>query len=323
MKVNAAGLALIEHFEGLKLTAYLDPVSIWTIGWGHTGPDVFQGLRIGLQEAERLLAEDLEEPEEFVAQAVTTAISADAFSALVSFAFNVGNGNLKSSTLLKKLNNADHVGAADEFLRWVKGAVNGRKVTLPGLVRRREQERSLFLSQPTILGAERMTITAASAATTFSAPGVLATDDYDDDFESFIQSLGLRYFKPYEFRVMGHQHTNPNSAAFGLNTPPPRNLWANISATAQVLDRLRGVVGAPIATISVYRSPAYNKKIAGATGSQHLQFNAIDFIVKSNSSPADWANALRQMRQAGVFQGGIGTYASFVHIDTRGTNADW
>jgi lysozyme len=122
---------------------------------------------------------------------------------------------------------------------------------------------------------------------------------------------------------MGSQQTNPNSAAFGLNTKPPRELWNNIDATARVIDRLRDVMGAPITTLSAYRSPAYNKAIAGAAASQHVEFRAIDFYVKSNSGPADWAAALRQMRSDGTFTGGIGTYPSFVHVDTRGHNADW
>ena len=90
-----------------------------------------------------------------------------------------------------------------------------------------------------------------------------------------------------------------------------------------MLDQLRDLLGAQIQVISAYRSPAYNERIAGATKSQHVDFRALDFIAKSISGPADWAATLRQMRNSGLFKGGIGTYPSFVHVDTRGTNADW
>ena len=150
-----------------------------------------------------------------------------------------------------------------------------------------------------------------------------ASGDYDTDFASYIQSLGLKYFKPYEFLIMGHQHSNPNSPAFGLNKKPPQKLWPRIGPTAHILDRARELLGAPIMTLSVYRSREYNKKIAGATHSEHMNFTAIDFQVKANSGPAEWAGVLRQMRQSGLFKGGIGVYPSFVHVDTRGVNRDW
>jgi len=150
-----------------------------------------------------------------------------------------------------------------------------------------------------------------------------SSGDYDTDFANYVQALGLKYFKPYEFLIMGHQHSNPNSPAFGLNKKPPQKLWPKIGPTARILDRARELLGAPIMTLSVYRSPEYNKKIAGATHSEHMNFTAIDFQVKANSGPAEWAGVLRQMRQSGLFKGGIGVYPSFVHVDTRGVNRDW
>ncbi|TWF54303.1 peptidase M15-like protein [Neorhizobium alkalisoli] len=142
-------------------------------------------------------------------------------------------------------------------------------------------------------------------------------------FAAFVINLGLKNFKPYELLTMGHQHSNPNSPAFGLNTLPPEALWPNIVPTIRVLDNLRDLLNAPIVIQSVYRSPAYNTAIGGEANSQHMEFRAIDFIAKSLSSPADWAAVLRQMRANGAFAGGIGTYPTFVHVDTRGHNADW
>lgn len=156
-----------------------------------------------------------------------------------------------------------------------------------------------------------------------AAPAIVNAVAGGQDFVAFMRSQGLQFFQPYEFIVKGSQHSNPNSAAFGLNTDPPRELWPNIVPTARVLDELRRRVGAPIAILSAYRSPAYNRAIGGAGASMHMQFKAIDFVVRSHSSPLDWARALREMRSSGLFSGGIGTYSGFVHVDTRGENADW
>ncbi|HUG61202.1 MAG TPA: lysozyme [Methylomirabilota bacterium] len=148
MAINARGLKLIKHFEGLRLVAYRDPVGIWTIGHGHTGADVTPGRRITAAEAEALLRRDLADADGAVRDLVTTPLTADQAAALISFAFNVGRGNLAASTLLRKLNGGDVSGAANEFGRWIHGTIRGKKTPLPGLVRRRGQERALFLGQP-------------------------------------------------------------------------------------------------------------------------------------------------------------------------------
>ncbi|PSL20623.1 peptidoglycan-binding protein [Shimia abyssi] len=156
-----------------------------------------------------------------------------------------------------------------------------------------------------------------------STPVIATTGDDEADFNAFIKSLGLKNFKPYEFLIKGEKNNNPHSPAFQKNTNPPRELWPNIAPTARVLDILRGRVDAPIRTLSVYRSPAYNVAIGGASQSLHTQFRAIDFIAQGNSTPLDWAAALRSMRSEGLFLGGIGTYPTFVHVDTRGFNVDF
>lgn len=143
-------------------------------------------------------------------------------------------------------------------------------------------------------------------------------------FDEHIASLGLRYFKPYEFLVKGGANGNPASPAHGTNTDPPQALWSNIDGTARILDELRHVLQRPIVMTSVYRSPVYNAKIGGAKDSQHVQFNAIDFAVSGSPvGPIQWAAALRGMRSKGMFKGGIGVYPTFVHVDTRGENVDW
>lgn len=165
MTINAAGLELVKHFEGLRLEAYQDPVGIWTIGWGHTGPDVHPGLKITPQKAEDLLKADLGLHETYVKSIVTVNLNGNQLAALSSFAFNVGNGNLANSTLLKKLNAGDFEGAANEFERWVKGTLNGVKVTLPGLVTRRKAEKELFLSEPVDYAFPKMEISAEENTT--------------------------------------------------------------------------------------------------------------------------------------------------------------
>lgn len=145
-QINANGLKLVKHFEGLYLKAYKDSVGVWTIGYGHTGLQhkdgtVYSGRVISEQKAEELLRYDMRQFEERVETFVKVPVDDNQFSALVSFDFNTGG--LGKSTLLKKLNASDYRGAADQFLLWDKA---GGK-TLAGLTRRRKSERNLFLSQ--------------------------------------------------------------------------------------------------------------------------------------------------------------------------------
>lgn len=134
------GIDLIKRFEGCRLQAYLCPAGVWTIGFGHTGTDVHEGKRITMEEAERLLRDDLAHFERRVQQLVTAPLTQGQFDALVSFAFNVGLGAFERSTLLKKLNAEDYRGAAAQFSVWTKAG--GRD--LPGLIRRRREEKAMF-----------------------------------------------------------------------------------------------------------------------------------------------------------------------------------
>jgi lysozyme len=143
-RTSAAGVAIIKRFESLKLQAYLCPAGKWTVGWGHTGPDVHSGLVITEAKAEQLLRDDLNRFEVAVAQLCPVAGEGQ-FSALVSFAFNVGVENLRSSTLRKLHNSGDEAGAALQFARWNKARVNGRLRVLAGLTTRRSAEAALYL----------------------------------------------------------------------------------------------------------------------------------------------------------------------------------
>ena len=148
-KTSDKGIGLIKEFEGCSLAAYRCPAGVWTIGYGHTGKvdgkAVSLGMRITQTKAAQLLREDLASFEAAVNAAVKTLITQNMFDALVSFSYNCGAGALRNSTLLRKLNAGDYLGAADEFPKWNKA---GGKV-LNGLVRRREAERKLFLNGAT------------------------------------------------------------------------------------------------------------------------------------------------------------------------------
>jgi lysozyme len=141
MRINKEGLALIKSFEGCELRSYQDIVGVWTVGYGHT-KSAKPHMLITQDEAEELLQDDLEEFERGVERLVSVPLSAAQFSALVSFAFNLGVGALSRSTLLKTLNRGNYEGAALEFVKWNKA---GGKV-VNGLTRRRAAERDLFNS---------------------------------------------------------------------------------------------------------------------------------------------------------------------------------
>lgn len=127
--------------EGLVLRSYRDPVGIWSACYGHTGPDVRPGQEYNHDRCLQLLDEDLAIAAAAVRRSVRVELPDKTEAALISFTFNVGASNFRSSTLLSKLNAGDIAGACDELPRWVYA--RGRK--LPGLVARREAERKLCL----------------------------------------------------------------------------------------------------------------------------------------------------------------------------------
>ena len=141
--ISDKGIALITHFEGLRLEAYPDPATGGepiTIGCGHTG-----GVKLGdtctEEEAGEWLKQDCAEAEEAINDYVDVELTQNQTDALISLIYNIGSGNFRNSTLLKLLNAGSYDAAAQQFKRWNKAA--GK--VMAGLTRRREAEMALFL----------------------------------------------------------------------------------------------------------------------------------------------------------------------------------
>lgn len=148
MICNDAGLLIIKSFEGCKLVSYQDQDKIWTIGFGHTGKDVFPDQSISQYVADQLLAQDVAVAGNAISRLVKVALTENQFSALCSFVFNIGQGNFGASTLLAILNRGGYDQVATQMLRWdnVAGQPN------PGLLRRRVAEKNLWETTPSPAG---------------------------------------------------------------------------------------------------------------------------------------------------------------------------
>jgi len=146
--INQAGLDLIKKFEGFEPKKYECPAGKATIGYGHVIKKGESFTKLTEKAAEGLLAEDLRYFEDKVRELITVPLSENQFSALVSFTFNVGEENLKNSTLRRMLNGGDYDGASEQFMRWVKARnAEGVMITLEGLKNRRKAEKLLFESK--------------------------------------------------------------------------------------------------------------------------------------------------------------------------------
>ena len=139
MIISKKGTDLIKDFEGFRTHAYQDAVGVWTIGYGHT-----KGVQptdvISAAEGDMMLSTELEEYENWVTKLVDVPLDQHQFDALVSWTYNLGPTNLKSSTLLKVLNAGYYEQVPDQIRRWNKAG--GKE--LEGLTRRRTAEADLF-----------------------------------------------------------------------------------------------------------------------------------------------------------------------------------
>ena len=139
MKISQEGIALIKKFEGCELEAYKCAAGVLTIGYGHT-KGVTEGMQITKAQADEMLVEELATYETYVSDAVDNQLDQCMFDALVSWTYNLGPTNLRSSTMLKVLNAGEYDEVPAQLKRWNKAS--GK--VLEGLIRQREAEALLF-----------------------------------------------------------------------------------------------------------------------------------------------------------------------------------
>lgn len=242
-------LDLIKKWEGLRLEGYICPAGVPTVGYGHTGPTVKEGMKITEADAEALLLSDVERFARAVDSQIRVPLTQNQRCALISFAFNVGTGALMDSTLRKRLNNGENAQkvAMEELPRWNKG---GGKV-LEGLVRRRRDELDLFLK-----GTKPLT------------NDVRFTPD-----------------KPFGFQVT----PNIKYGELTLNEEARRFNKQHQCDTALMLcqfaERARTAFGnKPVIITSGYRPAKINAEVNGASNSEHLYsapgVGAIDWYIE-------------------------------------------
>lgn len=143
MWMSEAGREMVEGFEGLRLEAYQDVAGIWTIGYGHTGPEVYDGLVWDQVAAGQALTADLQWAEKAVGSLATNPTQ-NQFDAMVSLCFNIGAENFRRSAVLQLHNQGQFEGAARSFMNWDHAHVGGRMVVVPGLEKRRAAEAACY-----------------------------------------------------------------------------------------------------------------------------------------------------------------------------------
>lgn len=143
MPVSSLGLRLVTFYEGLSLTAYQDQAGVWTIGYGHTGIDVREGMTITTEQANQLLSNDLAVTENYVTNAANP-YQQYQFDAMVSLAFNIGVAGFRGSSVLRYHNAGNRDQAVASFLLWDKVHIDGVLTAVPGLLNRRISEASLY-----------------------------------------------------------------------------------------------------------------------------------------------------------------------------------
>lgn len=278
---------LVQEFEGCELAAYPDPGTggdPWTIGWGHTGPEVRKGVVWSQQQADAALLLDLKEAHAGMLKALPMAASYSGprQAALTSWVFNVGAGAAADSTLRRRLAAGEDpiTVISQELPRWNKGGGG----VLPGLVRRRAAEVAIF----------------AGSITPEAMPGKVRPGDPFNTRLSAHFTLG-EFALGEEARRFRQQH-QVNTAA----------------ELAAFLERLRvAFSGKPVIITSGYRPPEINRAVGGASASEHLydapDVGAVDVYVEG----ADIAKVQAWCDQEWPYSVGYGAPKGFVHLGMR------
>ena len=233
LRINKAGIDLIKTAEGLHkkcgeknseilVTTYLCPSDVLTIGYGTTGTQVRQGMVITESEAEKLLLDDIRIFEAAVKRLVKVELNYNEFSALVSFAYNCGEGALARSTALKRLNAGDREGCVEALQWWNKGSYG----VLPGLVKRRRLEGDLFLSK-TISREDNYDLQQLPMTQSVQEAVIKLQDIFQD------KELKIDYDVVADFQELAVQ-VQVRLIALGLLAPPADGKFGPISTQALI-----------------------------------------------------------------------------------------
>lgn len=284
MNISKLGLEIIKKYEGLQLKAYkaLSTEEYYTIGYGHYGADVKEGMTITETQAEAYLKADCASAEKAV-NAIGKGFNQNQFDALVSFTYNCGSGKLKT---LCNNRTIEEIGEKIVFYNKANGKV------LTGLVRRREEEQTLYKKVYS-----SMTVNDSKGKEVQEMIVINAYSKAKDGNTKLSQN-----FKVKEFACK--DGSDPIFIAPEL---------------VKILQSIRTHFGKTVTINSAYRTANYNKKVGGATYSQHCYGTAADIKV-SGVSPkkvAEYAETLLSNK------GGIGIYSSFTHIDVREVKSRW
>lgn len=254
MKTSQEGINLIKQFEGCRLEAYKCPAGVWTIGYGHTA-GVQPGQKISAAQAEAYLKADLEKYEKKVGKYSGYGWNQNEFDALVSFAYNVGSIDqlTANGTRNRKV-------IAEKILLYNKG--DGK--VLPGLVKRRQAERDLFLS----------------ANGNASDNGIVEFSLKADGDKAL-----SRNFKIKEFRCKDGSD----------------KILIDVNFVKDKLQAIRDHFNAPVTINSAYRTESYNKKVGGASKSYHKTGQAFDIVV-NGYTPLEVAQYAQQLNISGIIQ---------------------
>lgn len=335
MKISQQGIDLIKKYEGLYLKAYKCPAGVWTIGYGHT-KDVHEGMEITRQQAEEFLRLDLEKYEEYVERYAPGNLTQGQFDALTSFTYNCGLGSLK--TLVA---NRSPEQIAEALLLYVKAG----GMVLNGLIKRRNEERALFMGQDnktenkTATDSHRAVLKQGSKGKEVELlQGFLYHIGYepgtpDGDFGSKTKKAVQAFQEDAGLSADGIVGKNTWEALDSIrilsrkqdgNTYLTQNFKAKEFASkdgydkivlhipmVRQLQKIRDHFGKPVTINSGYRSRSHNKKVGGAANSYHVKGRAFDIVV-AGISPHDMA---RYAQSIGI--NGIIRYSWGIHVDSR------